>query len=355
MRITLVEGQYHQVKKMVGACGGYVQSLHRERIGAISLSAYPELREGSVMRAGPSEEALLRSMLPAHRVADSGPPVPKPSACKPPASSSPQQSYRAKQSNRAEQSYRAKQSVSAISDIVSLATPRGETVPPSTSSDRVSDRVSDQSIIRYQRDDDGSSRLRRYVVAAAVLLAMACAADRGWRRQPTPEVWATLSEPITCKAATVRCDRQARACPDGCECVLRNRLEVGYCGESPIDCSTGLCGTPRYWHVLPPRLTTLPRCGASFVYCDHVNHTCPDGCSCSFFNKFRNITDEVLKHVAEGRMDAAAKHRFNSCGDFRTLPPPQPPPPARQAASPPPPPPRRQPRSNRDRTSGRDR
>ena len=63
MRITLVEGQYHQVKKMVGACGGYVQSLHRERIGAISLSAYPELREGSVMRAGPSEEALLRSML----------------------------------------------------------------------------------------------------------------------------------------------------------------------------------------------------------------------------------------------------------------------------------------------------
>ena len=71
VRITLVEGQYHQVKRMLGACGAAVCALHRERIGALSLDDYPELAvEGSFLRAGAREEELLRTMLPLHRVAE---------------------------------------------------------------------------------------------------------------------------------------------------------------------------------------------------------------------------------------------------------------------------------------------
>ena len=54
---------------MIGACGAAVCGLHRERIGALSLADY-ELPEGGVRRCGPREEALLRSMLPSHRVAE---------------------------------------------------------------------------------------------------------------------------------------------------------------------------------------------------------------------------------------------------------------------------------------------
>ena len=34
-----------QVKKMLGACGGAVAALHRERIGGLVLADYPELAE----------------------------------------------------------------------------------------------------------------------------------------------------------------------------------------------------------------------------------------------------------------------------------------------------------------------
>ena len=36
VRLTIVEGQYHQVKRMIGACGGYVVKLHREAIGSVT-------------------------------------------------------------------------------------------------------------------------------------------------------------------------------------------------------------------------------------------------------------------------------------------------------------------------------
>lgn len=36
-RVTLNEGRYHQVKRMFAACGNHVLSLHREKIGAITL------------------------------------------------------------------------------------------------------------------------------------------------------------------------------------------------------------------------------------------------------------------------------------------------------------------------------
>lgn len=39
LRLTLAEGKYHQVKRMVGATGNRVERLHREAIGALALPA----------------------------------------------------------------------------------------------------------------------------------------------------------------------------------------------------------------------------------------------------------------------------------------------------------------------------
>lgn len=36
-RLTITEGKYHQVKRMLSAVGNHIEVLHRERIGAISL------------------------------------------------------------------------------------------------------------------------------------------------------------------------------------------------------------------------------------------------------------------------------------------------------------------------------
>ena len=45
-------GQYHQVKRMLGACGASVDALCRERIGGLSLADLPALAaEGSVVEA----------------------------------------------------------------------------------------------------------------------------------------------------------------------------------------------------------------------------------------------------------------------------------------------------------------
>ncbi len=44
LRLTLTEGKYHQVKRMVAAVGNRVQSLHRSRIGALALP--PDLAPG---------------------------------------------------------------------------------------------------------------------------------------------------------------------------------------------------------------------------------------------------------------------------------------------------------------------
>ena len=39
LRMTLVQGKYHQVKRMVAAVGNHVTALHRSRYGALALSA----------------------------------------------------------------------------------------------------------------------------------------------------------------------------------------------------------------------------------------------------------------------------------------------------------------------------
>jgi 16S rRNA pseudouridine516 synthase len=37
LRLTLTEGKYHQVKRMVAAVGNRVEALHRSRYGALTL------------------------------------------------------------------------------------------------------------------------------------------------------------------------------------------------------------------------------------------------------------------------------------------------------------------------------
>jgi 16S rRNA pseudouridine516 synthase len=39
LRLTLAEGKYHQVKRMIGATGNRVEALHREAIGIYALPA----------------------------------------------------------------------------------------------------------------------------------------------------------------------------------------------------------------------------------------------------------------------------------------------------------------------------
>ena len=38
LRLTLTEGKYHQVKRMVAAVGNRVEGLHRSRFGALHLA-----------------------------------------------------------------------------------------------------------------------------------------------------------------------------------------------------------------------------------------------------------------------------------------------------------------------------
>jgi 16S rRNA pseudouridine516 synthase len=40
--VRLVEGRYHQVRRMFAACGNHVESLHRTRLGALTLDAVPQ-------------------------------------------------------------------------------------------------------------------------------------------------------------------------------------------------------------------------------------------------------------------------------------------------------------------------
>jgi len=42
--LTLTEGKYHQVKRMIAAVGNRVEGLHRSRIGSLVLP--PDLKPG---------------------------------------------------------------------------------------------------------------------------------------------------------------------------------------------------------------------------------------------------------------------------------------------------------------------
>jgi 16S rRNA pseudouridine516 synthase len=44
LRLTLTEGKYHQVKRMLAAVGNRVTGLHRSRIGSLALP--PDMKPG---------------------------------------------------------------------------------------------------------------------------------------------------------------------------------------------------------------------------------------------------------------------------------------------------------------------
>ena len=57
LRLTLAEGKYHQVKRMVAAAGNRVEQLHRSRIGGLELP--PDLAPGQWRWLRESDLALL--------------------------------------------------------------------------------------------------------------------------------------------------------------------------------------------------------------------------------------------------------------------------------------------------------
>jgi 16S rRNA pseudouridine516 synthase len=64
LRLTLTEGKYHQVKRMLAAAGNRVEALHRSRFGALALDDLP--RPGQWRWIGTAEaEAALVSLAPA--------------------------------------------------------------------------------------------------------------------------------------------------------------------------------------------------------------------------------------------------------------------------------------------------
>ncbi|MFO1278017.1 MAG: 16S rRNA pseudouridine(516) synthase [Burkholderiaceae bacterium] len=58
LRLTLTEGKYHQVKRMLAAVGNRVEALHRSQIGALKLP--DTLAPGQWSWLGPEELALIR-------------------------------------------------------------------------------------------------------------------------------------------------------------------------------------------------------------------------------------------------------------------------------------------------------
>ncbi|TFZ00255.1 pseudouridine synthase [Ramlibacter humi] len=59
LRLTLTEGKYHQVKRMVAAVGNRVEGLHRSRIGGLELPA--DMAPGQWRWLDTAELALLRA------------------------------------------------------------------------------------------------------------------------------------------------------------------------------------------------------------------------------------------------------------------------------------------------------
>jgi len=58
LRLTLTEGKYHQVKRMIAAVGNRVEGLHRSRIGGLALPS--DLAPGQWRWLSPADLALLK-------------------------------------------------------------------------------------------------------------------------------------------------------------------------------------------------------------------------------------------------------------------------------------------------------
>ncbi|MBN3765928.1 16S rRNA pseudouridine(516) synthase [Burkholderia sp. Ac-20365] len=59
LELTVLEGKYHQVKRMVAASGNRVEALHRERVGGLALPA--TLAEGAWQWLDAADLGALRS------------------------------------------------------------------------------------------------------------------------------------------------------------------------------------------------------------------------------------------------------------------------------------------------------
>jgi 16S rRNA pseudouridine516 synthase len=57
LSLTLTEGKYHQVKRMLAAVGNRVEALHRSRIGGLALPA--DLAPGQWRWLEPHDLALI--------------------------------------------------------------------------------------------------------------------------------------------------------------------------------------------------------------------------------------------------------------------------------------------------------
>jgi 16S rRNA pseudouridine516 synthase len=75
LRLTLTEGKYHQVKRMLAAVGNRVTRLHRSRIGGLALP--PELAPGKWQWLDPAQRAALSE---SGTIAGSGGPPPEAAA-----------------------------------------------------------------------------------------------------------------------------------------------------------------------------------------------------------------------------------------------------------------------------------
>ena len=58
LSLTLTEGKYHQVKRMLAAVGNRVEGLHRSQIGGLKLP--DTLAPGQWCWLGPAELALIQ-------------------------------------------------------------------------------------------------------------------------------------------------------------------------------------------------------------------------------------------------------------------------------------------------------
>jgi 16S rRNA pseudouridine516 synthase len=58
LRLTLTQGKYHQVKRMIAAAGNRVEALHRSRIGQLALP--PDLRPGGWRWLSDEDLGLLK-------------------------------------------------------------------------------------------------------------------------------------------------------------------------------------------------------------------------------------------------------------------------------------------------------
>lgn len=59
LALTVLEGKYHQVKRMVAAASNRVEALHRESVGGLALPA--DLAPGAWRWLGEAELAALRN------------------------------------------------------------------------------------------------------------------------------------------------------------------------------------------------------------------------------------------------------------------------------------------------------